>query len=275
MNGRLIPQQKAGLSLTDLSILRGLGVFDFFRTYQGVPFELEAHWKRLENSAQKLNLKVPHNLEEIQEIIEELLFLRNDRATDIGFRMVLTGGEAAFGTFYQEKPNFFILSEPIQTQNIEIYTKGIKIISKSYQRNFPEIKTLDYLATFYFKPEIEKAGAQDVLYCADNQVSECSRSNIFIIQGNTLITPDANILVGITRNIILELASKMMKVVQRTVSLEEVYQADEIFVTGTRSEAKPVIQVDDKIIGDGQVGKYSKAIRKALLEKIRIDCTIV
>ncbi|MDX2301203.1 MAG: aminotransferase class IV [Microscillaceae bacterium] len=266
-------QHEASLPLTDLGVLRGLGVFDFLRTYHGLPFALEAHWRRLENSAQALGLALPHTLEEVQEIIDELLFLKEDKNQEIGFRMVLTGGEAAFGTFYQGQPNFFILSEAIRPHNELEYEKGIKVITQNYQRNFPEIKSTDYLATFAFQKKIEEAQANDVLYCFQNKVTECSRSNFFMVKGDTLISPKEHILLGITRQLVLEIAAGQMKVEERNIELQEVLEADEAFLTGTRAEVKPVIQIDNQLIGKARVGKYSKRLRKSLLEKIHEMCT--
>ncbi|NJO01993.1 MAG: hypothetical protein HC880_10140 [Bacteroidia bacterium] len=98
LNGRYMPLGEASIALNDLGLLRACGVFDYLRTYEGHPFKLKSHLQRLAHSAAFVNLALPHSLEEIAAIIEDLLYLRPDKSQDVALRLVLTGGLSEDGT---------------------------------------------------------------------------------------------------------------------------------------------------------------------------------
>jgi branched-chain amino acid aminotransferase len=255
LNGALLPFSEAKLALNDLGLWRGYGVFDYLRTYQGKPFKLPEHYARLEKSAQYLDLSVPLSLSAMTEICEDLLYERADNEGDVGFRWVLTGGYTNNGTTPNGPPNFFITTESLIPIPITDYTQGVKIISYEHLRELPEIKTTNYLPIYLNQKAMQRQNAKDILYVKNGIISECTRTNFFLVKGNTLLTPDQNILKGITRQIVLDMASEVFAQVElREVNFSEIQTADEAFKVGTSNEIMPVVQIDEQLIGNGKPG---------------------
>ncbi len=255
LNSQIIETNKAKASLKDLGMLRGYGVFDFLRTYNKKPFLLNEHLKRLQNSAKELNIKVPYSNKEITEQIQELL---NAHPTlkEANIRIVLTGGDPDNG----QNHTFYILLEPITIYPQEIYKKGIKLMTHEYQRHFSRAKSLNYSKAYSLKSEKEAKKAFEILYIKEDQVLECSTSNIFIFKNGKLITPKDNILLGTTRQFILQLAQKHWPIEERIINTEEVLQADEVFISATNKEIMPVIQIEEHTIATGKPGPETKRL---------------
>ncbi len=259
-NGQILPFAETQIHLNELGLLRGFGVFDFLRTYQSVPFELEAHWQRLKNSAHFLDLDLLISVEQANSIVDELLFLRDEPKPEVGFRMVLTGGFSENGSSYEGHPNFFITTETLNPIPEKYYQEGVKVITYEYQREFPQIKTTNYLALYLARDKMKKAQAQDVLYHRDGLVSECSRSNFFVFLGEKLLSPQTGALPGITRQIVLDLAQAHFEVEARDITTEELSQAEEAFKTGTMAEIMPIVQIDEQRIHQGKVGQRTQKL---------------
>jgi branched-chain amino acid aminotransferase len=260
-NQQILPFSELSLRFNDLSILRGFGIFDYLRTYQGIPFRIRHYLQRFSNSAQSLELQLPISQEAIEELIEELLFLRVEKSDDVGIRLLLTGGYSS-DSVHSEIPNLFIGIEHLHTFKPELYSEGIKVITYSHQRYIPEIKSTSYLPVYATAKKLREAQAQDLLYHSSGKISECTRSNFFMIRGNTLITPKDGVLMGITRHTILELAKDYLEIEERDVSIEELSQADECFKTSSSQLIVPVVQIDDRLINQGKVGAKTFQIQK-------------
>ncbi|MCU0448161.1 MAG: aminotransferase class IV [Microscillaceae bacterium] len=260
-NGTLLPFTEAKLALNDLGLWRGYGIFDYLRTYHGRPFKLAKHYARLERSAAAVGLELPLGLSAIEEITEELLYERAENATDVGFRWVLTGGYTDNGTNPSGPPNFFITTESLVKIATSDYTEGVKVITYEHLRELPEIKTTNYLSIYLNQSAMQAQNAKDVLYVKNGLISECTRTNFFLVKGNTLITPDTHILRGITRQIVLDIAPEVFAQVElRPLSLAELSEADEAFKVGTTNEVMPVVQIDDIRIGQGKPGTLTQKL---------------
>ncbi|SFE95748.1 aminotransferase class IV [Thermoflexibacter ruber] len=258
INGQLLLAEQASLKINDLGLLRGFGLFDYMRTYNGKPFMPQWYMERLFNSAQAMDLEIPTNETEILYYVEELFNLA--KQPDCAFRFLLTGGYS-MDSMTVRQPNFVIMTEPLPVQPQERFDRGVKIISTEHLRELPEVKSTNYIKPILMAKQIKASNAYDVLYYKNNEISELSRSNFFIFKGDTLITPDKNILKGITRRLILELAKPYFKIEERTVSLAELKQADEAFTTGTTKKVMPIVQIDDLLIGNGEVGKRTRHLQ--------------
>jgi len=265
-NGKILPTHKAKVSLNDLGLLRGYGVFDFMRTYNGKPFLLDEHLSRFQRSANGLDLRIPISVEKIKTIIKELL-IRN-KFKEAGIRLVLTGGPTIDSMTYT-KPVFFILIEPFKDLPNKVYTKGIKLITHEHHRELAHLKTINYLTSIQLTKKLKTSGAFEVLYYANKKVLECSRSNIFIFRKNELITPKKNVLMGIRRELVLEIAKLHYAVNEKDISLPNLYNADEVFITSTGRAIIPVVEIDNKKIGNGIPGERTKYLMK-LFEEITI-----
>jgi len=255
LNGKIIPLNKAGISLNDLGILRGYGVFDFLRTYNGRPFFLKEHLRRLKSSAKILNLKLPGAFKELAALVNELLLKNKFKESTV--RIVLTGGRTNDGITYR-KPTLFILVEKLRKLPPSVYQKGVKLITYEYQREIPKAKMLNYITAASLQNLRRRKKAFEILYTSKGQILEATTSNFFIFKNNTLITPKDKILLGITRDVVIKLAQSKFKVEERDIPLRELSRAAEAFITATSKEIVPVVKIDSKLIGNGKVGQNTK-----------------
>ena len=247
-DGAIIPTESATIHPMDLGLIRGFGIFDFFRTSGSTPLFLEHYLDRFIASAEKTHIPLPYTREQLRQIIAELIE-KND-LHDGGLRMVLSGGISE-NHFSPAEGKLFIFAEALTLPSEEKYTEGIKLLTLEYVRPIADIKTTNYTLPVWHSVNWKRLGAEDVLYHWNGWVSESSRSNFFIVKNGVLHTPDQHILMGITRKKILEIAGN---VVIRPISLEEVWEADEAFISSTTKILLPVTKLDDRIIGDGKPG---------------------
>ncbi len=266
LNEKIIPYNKACIKPTDIGLLRGYGVFEFLRTYYGKPFLLSKHLKRLVCSAKYLGLKVPKTQPQIEEIIKELI--KKNRVEECAIRIILTGGESKDSKTFQSS-TFCILIEDICNYPKRIYEKGIKLATVDYKREIPEAKTLNYIVGIRELKRAKEQKAFEPLYVFDNSVLECATSNFFIFKNNVLITPKKDILLGVTRNLIIKLAGKKFKIEERELLKKELDNASEAFITATSKEIIPVVKIDNKKIGDGRVGKNTKILMEIFQDFIK------
>ena len=266
-NGEISPLDTTLFKSNDLGILRGYGMFDYFRTYNGIPFRWDDYWQRFENSAKLLKLPLPLNQEEAAEILADLHALSGE--AEVAFRFVLTGGYAP-DSVNVVKPNFLIRTEALPQDNPAGLLKGIKVLPYQYVRDLPEIKTTNYVHMVLMAEEMKKQGASDLLFHKDGEISELTRSNFFIFKGDTLITSDTNILRGITRKVVLELAKTHFKVEVRPLLYSELETADEAFTTSSTKWVMPIVQIGDNPVGDGKAGPRTLSLQD-LFKKIVLE----
>ncbi len=262
-DGEIIESKNAIIHPMDLGLIRGYGIFDFFRSVNYKPLFLDHYLDRFITSAEKTYLPLPYPRIELKQIIQDLTE-KNDMEQG-GFRMVLSGGLSE-NHFSPAAGKLFIFPESLLFPSDEKYSKGIKLLSLDYVRPIADIKTTNYAVSVWDSIRWKKEGAEDVLYHRDGLVSESSRSNFFIVKNGTVITPDKDILLGITRKHILRLVDK---VEIRPVTLAETLEADESFISSTTKILLPVTQIDNHTIGNGKPGPISRDILKKfrLLEK--------
>ena len=266
-NGEISPLDTTLFKSNDLGLLRGYGMFDYFRTYNGIPFRWDDYWQRFENSARLLKLPLPLNQEETAEILAELHALSGE--AEVAFRFVLTGGYAP-DSVNVVKPNFLIRTEALPQDNPAGLLKGIKVLPYQYVRDLPEIKTTNYVHMVLMADEMKKQGASDLLFHKDGEISELTRSNFFIFKGDTLITSDTNILRGITRKVVLELAKAHFKIEVRPLLYSELETADEAFTTSSTKWVMPIVQIGDNPVGDGKAGQRTLSLQD-LFKKVVME----
>jgi D-alanine transaminase/branched-chain amino acid aminotransferase len=265
-NGEIFPMDTPLFETNDLGLLRGYGLFDFFRTYNGIPFRWDDYWARFENSARSLKLTLPLTQEETAEILAKLHALSGE--AEVAFRFVLTGGYAP-DSVNVIRPNFLIRTEPLPQDNPAGRLKGIKVLPYEYVRDLPEIKSTNYVHMILMADDMRKQSASDLLFHKDGEISELTRSNIFLFKGDKLITSDRNILNGITRRVVMELAEAHFEIQVRAVSLAELIAADEVFTTSTTKWVMPVVAVGDNLIGTGVAGKNTLFLQGLFEEVVR------
>jgi D-alanine transaminase/branched-chain amino acid aminotransferase len=245
LNDSLIEEEKARIHFKDLSFQRGYGIFDFFRLAGNSPLFLEDHLDRFYYSAREMRLPVQWDREALKKTITDLI--QENNLPHTGIRISLTGGSSDDG-FNIGEPNLLISQHSFTPPTDEQVQKGVRLFSYNYQRSLPHIKSIDYLMAVWLQPKRIEAGADDILYVKDGWVSECPRSNFFLITGdNRLVTPAENALAGITRKKVLQLAKAYFTVEERPVSVEEFTSAKEAFITSTTKQILPVAAIDGTV----------------------------
>ena len=256
INGEYVSQNQAKISILDLGLTRGYGVFDFFRTYQGIPFCFEDHFIRLKNSAKTLNLNFPITQEKLKTIIFSLI--KKNKQKEAAIKVILTGGETFHSFELNENPTFIVTTLPLPVYPKEYFTDGIKIISKEHHPFLAECKTLNYIPALIAMQEAGLLDAKEVLFTYNNRILECGTSNFFAFKDNTLITPSRDIIFGITRKAILKIANGHFNIEERDINKDEINTFDEVFISASNKEIWPVRQIDENLIRDGKVGQNTK-----------------
>jgi D-alanine transaminase/branched-chain amino acid aminotransferase len=266
LNNQFIEKEKAALLLNDLSIQRGYGIFDFFRLAGNKPLFLDDYLDRFYQSAERMRLQVPQEREELKTTIRELIVRNN--TNDTGIKLNLAGGYSEDGISIT-RPNFFITQHSYEPPSTEQQENGVKLVTYQHQRQLPDVKTIDYLMSIWLRPFVQQVNAYEVLYYNHSgEVSECPRNNFFIVtKEDTIVTPDKNVLKGITRKKLLAAATKSFKVEERTLTLDEVKQAKEAFITSTTKGVLSVAQVDDSVFKEKAVLQQLKAMFQQLVKK--------
>lgn len=264
VNDRFIKEESASIGISDLTVQRGFGIFDFFRTAFNVPLFLEDYLDRFYQSANALQLELRYSRDKLKAIVYELID-RNCIAMS-GVKMILTGGYSSNG-FDRGTPNLIITQQPVEISSAEDFEKGLNIILHEYMRDLPLVKSINYLMALHLQKKIAEKQAGDVLYTADSVVFEFPRSNVFIVtKDESVVTPGDNVLRGITRMKVLEVAGRKYKTEERTVTIEDLKNAAEVFLTSTTKRILPVVKIDDHVVGNGKPGKITSDIYKRFVE---------
>jgi D-alanine transaminase/branched-chain amino acid aminotransferase len=263
IHNQLQPLEQAFLHISDLAIQRGFGIFDFFRVHQGKPLFLGDYLNRFYLSAGMLGLSVPLEREALTETIGALI-RKNDLPAS-GVKILLTGGYSADG-YSPGVPNLIITQQAVTLPDPSKMAQGIKIITQEHVRELPLCKTINYTMGLRLLGRIRDEGADDVLYYRNGVVTELPRCNFFIVKSdNTVVTPADNVLRGVTRKNVLELARRKYQVTEGDVTLADIRQAKEAFLTSTTKRILPVVQVNGTRIGTGQPGEVTNALLQDLV----------
>ena len=269
INGTLYNKEDAKVSVYDHGFLYGDGVFEGMRSYGGSVFRMKEHLDRLWESAEKIQLEIPMSKEQMADSVNATLAA--NEIEDGYIRLVVSRGEGTLGLDPNKcpTPNIIIITDLITLYPDEFYQNGLEIITAKTIRNHPgaldpRIKSLNYLNNILAKIEGLAAGCVETLMLNhQGEVAECTGDNIFIVQDGRLLTPpvEAGVLEGITRGAVMDLAAEDdVEVVETTMTLEDVYAAEEVFLTGSAAEIVPVIKVDGNQIGNGTPGLLTRRI---------------
>lgn len=269
LDGQFLPREEAKVSVFDHGLLYGDGVFEGIRAYNGRVFKLEEHVRRLYDSARTIMLEIPLTQAEYCEAVLETC--RRNQIADGYIRAVVTRGVGDLGLDPRKCPkaSVFIIAAGIQLYPERCYTEGLKVITCATRRNNPTaldpaIKSLNYLNNILAKIEVNRAGAEEGLMLNDQgYVAEATGDNIFVVRDGRIYTPPvaAGILRGITRDTVMDLARDAeLALTEEFFTLQFVYSADELFLTGTAAEVVPVVSVDDRPIGDGKPGPLTQKL---------------
>lgn len=278
MNGRLVPERDAKVSVFDHGLLYGDGVFEGIRAYNGRVFTLEEHIDRLYRSARAIALEIP--ITKRQMIAAVVKTCAANKIKDGYIRLLVTRGVGGLGLnpYLCKKPEVIIIAAGIQLYPPKLYKEGLSVVTVGTVRNHveavnPRIKSLNYLNNILAKIEAINAGVMECLLLnPQGYIAEASGDNLFVVRGNTLITPPSwcGALEGITREVVMKLAAKAgMEVKEDVLTRYDVYTADEVFLTGTAAEIISVVNVDRRPIGSGKPGEKTRALAKTFSKLAR------
>ena len=280
LDGKLVPASQAKVSVYDHGFLYGDGVFEGLRVYNRRIFRHDAHLTRFYRSAKAIWLTPPLSMAEMKAATEQTVAANQ---LENGYiRAIFSRGYGDLGLDPRKcpRPTTVIIADKIQLYPAEVYEEGMTVVTVATRRNrpdtlSPQIKSLNYLNNIMAKIECIRAGVPECIMLNEaGFVAECSADNIFIVhedlRGNQeLQTPPiaAGALEGITRDAVMELAEKMgLKVAEKNLTLFDLYNAREAFLTGSGAEVVPVTTIDMREIGDGKPGETTKKLMAAYVE---------
>ncbi|HUR31730.1 MAG TPA: aminotransferase class IV [Saprospiraceae bacterium] len=268
INGEILHKDQALIPVYDLGLLRGLGIFDFFRVWDGVPVFAEDHIMRLQHSLELIGLNTGVSKDQWMKWFHEMIQI--NKAERAGFRVVVTGGFSEDGYTIPEQKNIYLMLHHLPENDPQQYVKGVSLLTSSYQRDIPSAKTTIYIQSMQLQPQIKKAGAFEVLYHWKGEITECSRCNIFFIDNNGAIhTPKNSMLKGITRKQVISIANEAgIQIIERDIQLEELPSMAGAFLTATTKGVLPVVKIDDLTIGDGNVHPVAKKLESLYQERV-------
>jgi len=275
LDGKLVDREDAKITVFDHGLLYGDGVFEGIRVYKGRIFELDAHIKRLYESAKSIRLVISINQSELTRAVKETVDANS--VSDGYIRLVVTRGVGTLGLnpFVCKNSCIFIIADSIQLYPEELYEKGMSIISATTVRNHPlaippQAKSLNYLNNILAKIEaLDNNVPEAIMYNHEGYVAEASGDNVLIVKDGVIYTPpaEAGALPGITQRVVIKLAKEEnIQVVEKNLTRFDLYVCDELFLTGTAAEVIGIVNVDGRIIGDGKPGPITSLLRKKFFE---------
>lgn len=272
MNGKLVPEKDAKVSVFDHGLLYGDGVFEGIRSYNGRVFKLKEHIDRLYSSAKAIGMEIPLTKDGMTRAVVRTC--KANKTMNGYIRLVVTRGTGTLGLnpYLCNRPQIIIIAASIQLYPKKLYKEGLRIITAGTLRNHPEsvcpsIKSLNYLNNILAKIEAINAGCiEAIMLNTQGYVAEATGDNVFLVKGNKLRTPppQAGALQGITRDVVMEIGAEMgLDVGETMLNRYDLYTADEVFLTGTAAEVIPVVNIDKREINDGKPGPVTRALEAA------------
>ena len=250
LNGSVVPEGDAKLHVSDLGLRRAYSVFEFLRVDDGVPVFYEDHLERFVRSCKTLELTPPADLE-----LRVLELLRVNHATRSGVSIYLTGGYSS-DNFTPAEPNLIIIETPREPYPTDLYIEGTKVITYQHTRELAHAKTTDYLTAVRLSSAIKAANATEVIFTTATHALEGARAALGVVLPNgAIVSPVDHVLESVTMGRALRLAAKFTPTERRAVTLEEFETAPELFLTSATRGVMPVTRVDERIVGDGRVGR--------------------
>jgi branched-chain amino acid aminotransferase len=283
VNGTITPAEHAVVPVYDHGFLYGEGVYETLRTYHKVPFLYERHTRRLRASAERLRLGVPFDDMQLAAWIADTVAAAG-QLREAYIRILLTRGvgELTYDVDATPAPSLVIIAKPIDEPPARVETDGITISLVPILRNHPGsvnpiIKSNNLLNNAIAMQEANRHGAEEAVMCNyRGELSECSQSNLFLVQDGVVSTPrtEAGLLEGITRAFIFELGREEgIEVREATLFPQDLDTAQEVFITSTTRELSPVARMDSRVVGRGKPGPLTlrllRAYRKRAWESTR------
>jgi D-alanine transaminase len=272
LNGSFVPLDEAKVSIEDRGFQFGDGVYEVIRTYRGRPFSLDAHLARLDRSAAALDLSQPYSrVEWTRHILEGI-----ERAAypESKIYLQITRGVAPRDHAYADDaiPTVVMTIREFHPLDRSVQATGVNAITTEDIRwGRCDIKSVNLLANVLARQQVKQARVFEAILVNGGSVTEGAISNVMVVQRGTVVTaPEGpRILSGVTRAVVLDLAlTEGLPILERFVSQADLYQADEVFLTGTTVEVLGVVLIDGKVIGDGQPGPITRRLAASFTNRV-------
>lgn len=275
VNGRISPEAEAVISVFDHGFLYGEGIYETMRTYNNRPFLFDRHMRRLRNSARMIALDLPFTDGELAMQITETRDVA-DVQGEAYIRVLVTRGigELTYDPHATPTPSIVIIVKPQVDPPPEAYERGVRVVIVDVVRNHPDtvnplIKSNNLLnCALAGQQAIRRGGYEGIMRNYRGELTECTTANLFVVQDGTALTPplECGLLSGITREFLFEVGTEAgIAVREQVLRDEDLFRADEAFLTSTTRELLPIVNVDDRTIGSGSPGPTTKQ----LLESFR------
>lgn len=265
VNGKIICGKKAAWITNFNRYVLGYGVFTTMRTYYREIFRLKEHVQRLLESAKIIGMKHSFRSREIVSYVEDA-FLKSG-LKDAIIRIILVS------SIKGNEAKLIVVPEELKEYPRENYSKGIKVATVAVERFLPRAKSISYLQSVYAMNKAKEKGCLEALMINNKGfATEGATSNLFVVNGNKVVTPNKDILLGITRKEVIKLASEEFGVTERSIKKEELLEADEIFLTASIKGIMPVACVDEKTVGKGKPGKVTIRFMEKFQKVVEDEC---
>jgi branched-chain amino acid aminotransferase len=280
VNGRISAEQDAVVPVFDHGFLYGEGIYETLRTYDGGPFLFARHMRRMRNSARLIDLALPFTDEELAARIGDTVAAAKLDGNEAYIRVLVTRGvgDLSYDLKATPKPSWVVIVKPLVSLRPEIYACGVKVVLVDVVRNHPQsvnpmIKSNNLMNPALAAQEaLKRGGFEAVMRNYRGELTECTQSNLFIVKSGAALTPplESGLLPGITREFLFELGrDNGIEVHEQVLRDDDLFGADEAFLTSTTREVLPIVAVDQRAIGNGKPG----AVTLKLLEIFRAACS--
>jgi len=266
LNGEFMPIDEAKVSVLDRGFIFGDGVYEVIPVYGKRLFRLDEHLKRLTNNLQATRISNPCTLDEWKDNLRQIVLKHSDE--DQSIYIQVTRGVAKRDHAFPDAatPTVFIMSNPLQVTDEDTFGKGVNAITLDDIRwQYCNIKAITLLPNILLKQTAKDQDALEAILVRDGEVTEGTASNIFIVVEGVIKTPpkSSRLLPGITRDLIVELAAKNnIRCLESNFSRNELFVADEIWLTSSTKEVLPIVKLDKEIVGNGKPGPISQKMYK-------------
>ena len=281
VNGRITPERDAVISVFDHGFLYGEGIYETMRTYHGRPFLYDRHMRRMRRSARMIELPLPFTDEELAtQIRGTQAMARIDGEVYIRVLVTRGIGELTYDPKATPNPSVVIIVKPQVDPAPEVYEKGVRVAIVDIVRNHPDsvnpmIKSNNLMNSALAMQEAIKQDAfEGVMRNYRGELTECTTSNLFLVRNNVALTPplDAGLLPGITREFIFDVGKDVDVAVREQVMRDDdLFGADEAFLTSTTREVVPIVTVNDRAIGRGVPGPITLKLLEGFRRRADAD----
>lgn len=274
VNGHITAEKDAVISVFDHGFLYGEGIYETLRTYHRKPFLYDRHMRRLRRSADMIQLDVPFTDDELSGRVRDTMTAAPLGGSEAYIRILLTRGvgDLTYDPEATPTPSVVIIVKPHIDPPASIYNQGVRVVITDVVRNHPGsvnpmIKSNNLLNSALAMQEAIRRGAfEGVMRNYRGELSECTTANLFIVRHGEALTPplDAGLLPGITREYLFDLAPDVrVPIREATLRDQDLFGADEAFLTGTTREIVPIVAVDDRTVGAGAPGPVTRTLLEA------------